>query len=111
VRQRATDPASLRPTQDIPNVSNTNELQSLKNYVDEQREKMQNIIVGMQNDYRRLVRAFDKSSIANFPSHEVELGGTTRNTSATHCHDQSQPLYGMSMDTYPDVGVSRQGGP
>jgi hypothetical protein len=43
----------------------------------------------MQNDYRRLVRAFDKSSIANFPSHEVELGGNTRNTSATGCHDQS----------------------
>jgi hypothetical protein len=101
-RHRATDPASLRPTPDIPNVSNTNELQSLKNYVDEQREQMQNIIGGMQNDYRRLARAFDKSSIANFPSHEVELGGNTRNTSAIGCHDQSQPLYGMSMDTYPE---------
>jgi hypothetical protein len=56
----------------------------------------------MQNDYRRLVRAFDKSNIANFPSHEVELGGNTRNTSAIGCHDQSQPLYGMSMDTYPE---------
>jgi hypothetical protein len=33
VRQRAMDPASFRPTPDIPNVSNTNELQSLKNYV------------------------------------------------------------------------------
>jgi hypothetical protein len=54
----------------------------------------------MQNDYRRLVRAFDKSNITNFPSHEVELGGDTRNTSATGCHDQSQPLYGMLMDTY-----------
>jgi hypothetical protein len=63
---------------------------------------MQNIIGGMQNDYRRLVRAFDKSSIANFPSHEVELGGNTRNTSAIGCHDQSQPLYGMPMDTYPE---------
>jgi hypothetical protein len=50
VRQRATDPASLQPTPDTPNVSNTNELQSLKNYVDEQREQMQNIIGGMQND-------------------------------------------------------------
>jgi hypothetical protein len=100
VRQRATDPASLRPTPDIPNVSNTNELQSLKNYVDEQREQMQSIIGGMQNDYRRLARAFDKSSIANFPSHEVELGGNTRNTSAIGCHDQ--PLYGMPMDTYPE---------
>jgi hypothetical protein len=56
----------------------------------------------MQNDYRRLVRAFDKSSIANFPSHEVELGYNTRNTSAIGCHDQSQPLYGMPMDTYPE---------
>jgi hypothetical protein len=102
VRHRATDPASLRPTPDIPNVSNTNELQSLKNYVDEQREQMQNIIGDMQNDYRRLARAFDKSSIANFPSHEVELGGNTRNTSAVGCHDQSQPLYGMPMDTYPE---------
>jgi hypothetical protein len=87
VRHRTTDPASLRPTPDIPNVSNTNELQSLKNYVDEQREQMQNIIGDMQNDYRRLTRAFDKSSIANFPSHEVELGGNTRNTSAVGCHD------------------------
>jgi hypothetical protein len=100
VRHRATDPASLRPTPDIPNVSNINELQSLKNYVDEQREQIQSIIGGMQNDYRRLARAFDKSSIANFPSHEVELGGNTRNTSAIGCHDQ--PLYGMPMDTYPD---------
>jgi hypothetical protein len=102
VRQRATDPASLRPTPDIPNVSNTNELQSLKNYVDEQREQMQNIIGGMQNGYRRLVHAFDKSTIANFPSHEVELGGNTRNTSAIGCHSQSQPLYGILMDTYPE---------
>jgi hypothetical protein len=100
VLQRAMDPASLRPTPDIPNVSNTNELQSLKNYVDEQREQMQNIIGGMQNDYRRLARAFDKSSIANFPSHEVELGGNTRNTSVVGCHDQ--PFYGMTMDTYPE---------
>jgi hypothetical protein len=102
VRHRATDPASLRPTPDIPNVSNTNEMQSLKNYVDEHREQMQNIIGDMQNDYRRLARAFDKSSIANFPSHEVELGGNTRNTSVVGCHDQSQPLYGMPMDTYPE---------
>jgi hypothetical protein len=63
---------------------------------------MQNIIGGMQNDYSRLVRAFDKSSIANFPSHEVELGGNMCNTSAIGCHDQSQPLYGMPMDTYPE---------
>jgi hypothetical protein len=63
---------------------------------------MQNIIGGMQKDYRRLVRAFDKSTVANFPSHEVELGENRRNSSATSYHDQSQPLYGMPIDTYPE---------
>ena len=86
---------------DTPNVSNINELQSLKAYIDEQREQMQHIVGGVQKDYKRLVRAFDKSTIVNFPSHEVELGENTRDSSATSCHDQSQPLYGMPIDTYP----------
>jgi hypothetical protein len=60
---------------------------------------MQNIIGGMQKDYRTLVRAFDKSIVAKFPSHEVELGESMRNSSAIGCHDQSQPLYGMLIDT------------
>jgi hypothetical protein len=47
------------------------------------------------------VRVFDKSTIANFSSHEVELGENTHDSSATSCHDQSQPLYGMPIDTYP----------
>jgi hypothetical protein len=102
VRLRATDLASLQPTTDTPNVSNTNELQYLKAYIDEQREQMQHIVGGIQKDYKRLVRAFDKSTIANFPLHEVELRENTRNSSATGCHDQSQPLYGMPMDTYPE---------
>jgi hypothetical protein len=63
---------------------------------------MQQIIGGMQNNYKRLVCAFDKSTVASFPSHEVEWGGgNTRDSSVADCHDQSQPLYGMSMDTYP----------
>ena len=82
-------------------VSDTNKLQSLTNYIDEQRDQIQNIIGGMQNDYKRLVRAFDKSTIANFLSHEVELGEHTRDSSVTGCHDQSQPLYGMPIDMYP----------
>jgi hypothetical protein len=107
VRQWATDLASLRHTTDTPNVSNTIELQSLEAYIDERREQMQHIVGGIQKDYKRLVRAFDKfafdkSTVANFASHEVELGENTRNSSATGCHDQSQPLYGMPMDTYPE---------
>jgi hypothetical protein len=38
VRQQMMDLASLRPTTNIPNVSSTNELQSLKSYIDKQRE-------------------------------------------------------------------------
>jgi hypothetical protein len=44
VQQRATDLASLGPTTATPEVSNTNELQSLKAYIDEQRDQMQNVI-------------------------------------------------------------------
>jgi hypothetical protein len=100
VRQRATDLASLRSTTITPNVSNTNELQSLKAYIDEQREQLQRIVGDIQNDHKRLVRVLDKSTMANLPSHEVELREYTHNSSATGCHDQSQPLYGMLMDMY-----------
>jgi hypothetical protein len=44
---------------------------------------------------------FDKSTIANFPSHEVEFGENTCNSSATSCHDQLQTLYGMPINTCP----------
>jgi hypothetical protein len=61
---------------------------------------MQRIVGDIQNDHKRLVRALDKSTIANLPSHEVELREYTCNLSATGCHDQSQPLYGMPIDMY-----------
>jgi hypothetical protein len=101
VRQRATDLASLRPTTITPNVSSTNELQSLKAYIDEQREQLQCIVGDIQNDHERLVCVLDKSTMSNLPSHEVELREYTHNSLATGCHDQSQPLYGMLMDMYP----------
>jgi RNase P subunit RPR2 len=91
VRQRATNLASLRPTTNTPNVSSTNELQSLKAYINEQRELMQRIVGDIQNDHKRLVCALDKSTIANLPSHEVELREYTRDSLTIGCHDQSQP--------------------
>jgi hypothetical protein len=54
----------------------------------------------MQEDYKRLAHAFDNSDVANFPSHEGKTRENTRNPLAAIWHDQSQPLYGMSMDTY-----------
>jgi hypothetical protein len=43
-----------------PKVSETNEIQYLRAYVDEQWDQMQQIIEGVQNDYRRPVCSFDK---------------------------------------------------
>jgi hypothetical protein len=62
---------------------------------------MQRIVGDIQNDHKRLVRELDKSTIANLPSHEVELREYTRDSSATGCHDQSQSFYGMPIDMYP----------
>lgn len=100
VRQRTTDLASLRPTAATPKVSETNEIQYLRSYKDEQREQMQQIKEGMQDDYKRLARAFDKSTIPNFPTHEVESKEKMHDSSAANCHDQSYPLYEISMNTY-----------
>jgi hypothetical protein len=61
---------------------------------------MQRILGGMQEDYKRLARAFDKSDVANIPSHEDKTRENTRDPSAANWHDQFQPLYGMPMDTY-----------
>jgi hypothetical protein len=55
----------------------------------------------MQEDYKRLARALDKSDVANFPSHEGKTRENTHNPSVANWYDQSQPLYRMSMDTYP----------
>jgi hypothetical protein len=53
---------------------------------------MQQIIGGMQNDYKRLAHAFDKSTTADVRSHEVESGENTRDSCATDWHGQSQPF-------------------
>jgi hypothetical protein len=46
-RQWAADLASLRPTTTTPKVSETNEIQSVRYYVDKQQEQMQLILGGM----------------------------------------------------------------
>jgi hypothetical protein len=69
---------------------------------------MQQIIGGTQDDYKRLARAFDKSVIANFPTHEVETKDNMLDTSAANWHNQSQPLYRMPMNTY--LRAPKEGG-
>jgi DNA replication initiation complex subunit (GINS family) len=94
VRQRATDLTSLRPTTITPNVSSTNELQSLKAYIDEQREQLQCIVGDIQNDHERLVCVLDKSTMSNLPSHEVELREYTHNSSAEVVTTSHNPFMG-----------------
>jgi hypothetical protein len=61
---------------------------------------MQRIVGDIQNNHKRILHALDKSTMANLPSHKVELREYTRDSSATDYHDQSQPLYGMPIDMY-----------
>lgn len=44
VRQWETDLASLRPIATVPNVSKTDDIQSLRSYVGEQREQIQQVL-------------------------------------------------------------------
>jgi hypothetical protein len=50
----------------------------------------------MQNDYKMLACAFDKSVVAIFPSLKVETRENMYHSSTVDRHDQSQPLYGMT---------------
>lgn len=54
----------------------------------------------MQEDYRKLARVFDKPAITNFPSHDVETKENPQDPSGANGHAQSQPLYGMSINSY-----------
>jgi hypothetical protein len=54
----------------------------------------------MQDDYKRLALAFDKSVVANFPMLKVETKESMQDSLVANWHDQSQLLYGMPMNTY-----------
>jgi alpha-beta hydrolase superfamily lysophospholipase len=48
----------------------------------------------------RLTRAFDKSVIASFPSHDVQTKDNRQDASAANGHAQSQLHYRMPMNSY-----------
>ena len=54
----------------------------------------------MQEDHRKLVRAFEKSTVPNFPSHNVGTTHDALESSAANGHVQPQPLYGMPLNSY-----------
>jgi hypothetical protein len=54
----------------------------------------------VQEDYRILACAFDKSSIASFWSHNVQTIDNQYDPSSANEHAPSYPLYGMPMNSY-----------
>jgi hypothetical protein len=54
----------------------------------------------MQEDYRRLARAFEKHVVPNSPLYDVDDRNGTPNSSATNGCSQPQPLYGKQMNSY-----------
>ena len=55
--------------------------------MDEHRKQMQQILGGMQGDYKRQACVFDKFAITIFPSHEVETKKNMHDPSAANWHD------------------------
>jgi hypothetical protein len=55
----------------------------------------------LQESIRKLTRSLEKSVAPSFPSFKTSNRMCMSNTSATNGDSQPQPLYGMSMNSYP----------
>jgi hypothetical protein len=76
--------SSLLPSSQTHHVSKTDDIQSLRHYIDEQRDQLKQYIGGMEEYFRKMKRAFEKSAIPNFPLHDIDAAATTHNSSATN---------------------------
>jgi hypothetical protein len=101
VKHGETDVASLLSSLQLPNVSKPDDIQSIKQYVDQQQNQMKQPIGGLEESIRKLTRTLEKSVAPSFPSYETSNRISMPNTSATNGDSQPQPLYGMSMNSYP----------
>jgi hypothetical protein len=77
---------NFRPTALTPIVSKSDDVHVLRVYVDEQTKQFQQIGRGMQNDFKRMTRVFEKFVAPNFPSHDIDA---TQDSLATNGHSQS----------------------
>jgi hypothetical protein len=62
---------------------------------------MKQQIEGLEESIRKLTGTLEKSVAPSFPSYETSNRISMSNTSATNGNSQPQPLYGMSMNSYP----------
>jgi hypothetical protein len=54
----------------------------------------------MEESFRKLTHAYEKSTVSNFPLHEIDAKDVTHNLSATNGHLQTQPFYGICRRTH-----------
>jgi hypothetical protein len=54
----------------------------------------------MEEDFRKMKPVFEKSTFPNFPSHDIDAIATTQNSLTTNGYSQTQPFYGMPMNSY-----------
>jgi hypothetical protein len=62
---------------------------------------MKQQIEGLEESIRKLTGTLEKSVAPSFPSYETSNRISMSNTSATNGNLHPQPLYGMSMNSYP----------
>jgi hypothetical protein len=68
---------SLLLSSQVPNVSKSDDIQSIKQYVDQQQDQMKQHIGGLEKPLMELTRAFEKSVAPSFLSyliHQQQMG-------------------------------------
>jgi hypothetical protein len=84
VKHGETDIASLPSSLQVSNVSKPDDIQSIKQYVDQQQNQMKQQIGGLEESIRKLTRTLEKSVAPSFPSYETSNRISMSNTSATN---------------------------
>ncbi len=93
VKHGETDVASLLSLLQVPNVSKPDDIQFVKQYVDQQHDQMKQQIVGLEESIRKLTCTLDNSVAPSFPSYETTNRISMSNTSATN--GDSRPSHYM----------------
>jgi hypothetical protein len=81
--------ASLIPLSQDPNVSKSNDILSLKQYIDLQENELQQNIGGIEDTLKNLMYTIVKFVVSSFPSHEVTIEPTSPKELATKGSSQT----------------------
>jgi hypothetical protein len=83
------DVASLLSLLQVPDVTKPHDIQSIKHYVDQQQDQIEQQIGGLEESFRKLTRVLEKSVASSFPSYETSNRISMSKTLATN--GDSQP--------------------